>query len=114
MRVLWIFSVLILLALQACGKQEPATPSASDQSMKTASQSDFDAMYKDAVDSLEAINKKGNAWRDTGKLIKEAKAAADSNDLDKAVKLVKSAKDQTELAQQQLEGQKNAGPWLFN
>jgi hypothetical protein len=51
----------------------------------------------------------GYEWRDTGKILGKAKAAADEGDLDNAMKLVAKAQEQSEdaIAQQQRE----AGLW---
>ena len=51
-------------------------------------------------------------WRDTGKLIKKAKAALKAKDYNKAVKLANKAKAQSTMALQQYEDQKNAGPHM--
>jgi len=71
-------------------------------------------------DAMGAINaaehetsrasKVGHEWRDTGKLIKKAKAAMKKEDYDTAVKLANKAKRQSSSALQQYQEQKNAGP----
>jgi starvation-inducible outer membrane lipoprotein len=52
----------------------------------------------------------GYEWRDTGKIIKKAKAALKKGDYDTAVKLANKAKRQSTHALQQYQEQKNAGP----
>ncbi|MGD8483710.1 MAG: hypothetical protein PVJ63_08835 [Thioalkalispiraceae bacterium] len=47
-------------------------------------------------------------WRDTGKIIKKAKAALKKGDFDAAVKLANQAKTQSTLALQQYQDQKDA------
>jgi hypothetical protein len=72
------------------------------------------AMFKEPGPSPEALNaimaaktanKKaksvGYEWRDTGKFIKKAQAAADKGDNAKAIKLANKAKTQAELAVKQ-------------
>lgn len=58
-----------------------------------------------AIAAAEASNAKAKAagyeWRDTGKMIKEAKKAAEMKDYDKAIKLAKKAENQGELAVKQ-------------
>ena len=58
-----------------------------------------------AISAAEAARKKaasvGGEWRDTGKLIKKAKAAAEKGDSEKAVKLATEARKQGELGYQQ-------------
>ena len=49
-------------------------------------------------------------WRDTGKLIKQAKEAMDKKDYAAAQKLANKAARQSTLAIQQYHDQKNAGP----
>ena len=79
------------------------------------------AMTKDAVDAMikaaEEANKKaasaGGLWRDADKIIKQAKGAASKGDLEKAMKLAKTAKFQGEMGAQQAMEQTNAKPWLF-
>ena len=52
--------------------------------------------------------KKNYEWRDTGKIIKKAKAALKKGDFDGAVKLANKAKKQATSALAQYEDQKNA------
>ncbi len=54
--------------------------------------------------------KAGFEWRDTGKLIKKAKAALKKGDYDTAVKLANKAKRQSSHALEQAQLAKNAGP----
>ncbi len=73
-------------------------------------------------DALNAINaaeqkrtlaaKAGFEWRDTGKLIKKAKAALKKGDYDTAVKLANKAKRQSENALEQAKVAQHAGPRL--
>ncbi len=66
-----------------------------------------------SIAAAEAARKKaasvGGEWRDTGKLIKKARAAAEKGENEKAVKLAKEARKQAELGYQQAMDQKNAG-----
>ena len=52
--------------------------------------------------------KKSYEWRDTGKIIKQAKAAMKKGEYDDAVKLANKAKKQSTLALQQYNDQKDA------
>ena len=72
------------------------TVSASEEF--TAAWDAADAARKDAASV-------GYEWRDTGKILGKAKAAADEGDMDKAMKLVASAQEQSEdaMAQQKRE-----------
>ena len=50
------------------------------------------------------------AWRDTGKMIKKAKAAAKKGEYDKAVKMANEAKMQSTIALRQEAENKGSGP----
>lgn len=52
--------------------------------------------------------KKNYEWRDTGKIIKKAKAAMKKGEFDTAVKLANKAKKQSTMALMQYEDQKDA------
>ena len=79
-----------------------------------ASQADADA----AISAAKAANKgtKGAEWRDTGKMIKAAEAAAAEGKFDAAVSEAKDAEFQAKIAQQQAKGATNAGnpSYLYN
>jgi len=67
-----------------------------------------------AIMAAEAENKKAKKvkfeWRDTGKIIKKAKAAAKDGEFDEAVKQANKAKKQAQMAMQQYKASKRAGP----
>ncbi len=52
----------------------------------------------------------GGEWRDIGKFLKQAEAAAKKGDYDTAVKLAAKARFQGEMGYKQALEQKNAGP----
>jgi hypothetical protein len=70
------------------------------------------ASFEEAVTAAEAARKQaasvGGEWRDTGKLITKAKAAAEKGDFAKAIELATTARKQGELGYQQSMDQKNA------
>jgi len=74
-----------------------------------SSQADYDSAVAAATAELKAANKAGNEWRDSGKLLKKAAAAAKKGDLAKATKLAKAAQFQGKIAQQQAAEQAQAG-----
>ncbi len=80
---------------------------ASEQSKPDAASVDA------AITAAEAARKQaasvGGEWRDTGKLIKKAKAAAETGDFAKAIALATQARKQAEAGYQQSMDQKNAG-----
>ncbi len=65
---------------------------------------------QNAIAAAKTANKKvqsvGFAWRDTGKLIKKAEAAAKKGDSKGAMKLASKAKSEAELAYKQYELEK--------
>lgn len=68
-----------------------------------------------AIAAAEFANKKakkaGYQWRDAGKLMKKAKAAAKDGNFDKAVKLANKAKAQGEDAYAQYKYNEKKAPW---
>jgi hypothetical protein len=48
----------------------------------------------------------GGEWRDVGKMLADAKKAADAGDMDKALRLATTARDHSELGYQQAIGQR--------
>lgn len=74
----------------------------------------IDPKVQTAIDEAVAANKNANSvggeWRDAGKFIKEAKAAAEAGDNEKALALANKAKTQGDLGYEQALSQKNAGP----
>ena len=70
------------------------------------------AQFKQAIEKAEAAQKKAASvngeWRDTGKIIKKAKAAAKKGDYTSAIKMANTAFRQGELGYQQAVEQQNA------
>jgi len=96
-----------LIALSGCQSQE--TKSAAAPAAKSAAQMSFETALASASAATKKANKAGNEWRDTGKIIKKAKAAAKKGDYKTANKLAKKAEQQSVIALQQAKEQKNAG-----
>lgn len=71
------------------------------------------AEFAAAISKAESAQKKASSvkgeWRDTGKIIKKAKAAAKKGDYTNALKLANDAYRQGELGYQQAISQKDAG-----
>jgi hypothetical protein len=69
--------------------------------------------YEQAMSEAEAAHKKAlsveYAWRDTAKLMKSAKEAAEKGEIDKATKLATKARKESELAYNQYLQEKTAG-----
>ena len=69
--------------------------------------------FKSTISEAESIYNeivKVNGWRDTAKLIKDAKAAHAKGDTATALKLAKVAHNQAVRAKEQVPAMKNAGP----
>lgn len=65
----------------------------------------------DAKMSMKKVDEVGYLWRDTGKILKKAEAAAAKGDNDAAVKLARKAEEQAKDAYAQYERYYNsAGP----
>ena len=78
-----------------------------------AAEKDQAAEFEAAVEKADASRKKaasaGSEWRDTGKMIKQAKAAAKKGDYKKGLELANTAYRQGELGYQQAIDQKGVG-----
>lgn len=93
----WLSAIL----LAGCAAGETATKNGEN---------DPQAAIEAAIQAQKKAASVGYEWRDTQKLIDEAKDAAKKGENDKAVKLADKARKQGEMAYQQSEAQKNAGP----
>jgi len=87
------------LFLNACASTPPAT-----------SEADASAAISMAEQKTQQARKVNYEWRDTGKIIKQAKAAAKKGDMDDAIKLANKASRQSDNALIQYAEQKNAKP----
>ena len=72
------------------------------------------AAFQKSYDNVEAAVRRadsvGGEWRDTGKFMKSAKAAAEAGDFTKAQKLLDTAMSEAEMGYDQAIAQKDAGP----
>ena len=99
------FAIAAGLALGGCASGGGGMSSSAAYNDKDAASAIMAAEHE-----LTRASAKGNAWRDTGKIIEKAKAAEKAGKYDEAVKLADAAKRQSENALAQYEAQKNAGP----
>ncbi len=97
--------LLILAAasiiLTACGSSEPAMMHSKNDAASAIMAAEHEA-GRAASENYE--------WRDTGKLIKSAKAALKEDKYDDAVKLATKAKKQSSLALMQHDANQHAKP----
>lgn len=96
-----------LILLGGCASTQTSEPQAAKPSAEMTA---FQQSYDSAAAALKTANSVGGEWRDTGKFMKQAKAAAEAGDFAKAQKLVAKAKFQAEMGYQQAMAEQNAGP----
>ncbi len=105
---------LFVLFLAGCATSSPSESSAPATKASAPSAEAQMAAFEKAYAEAEALQKKANSvggeWRDVGKFMKEAKAAAKEGNFDKASKLLAKAKFQSEAGYKQAMEQKGAGP----
>jgi outer membrane lipoprotein-sorting protein len=96
-----------LILLGGCASTQTSEPQAAKASAEMVA---FQKSYDNATAAIKAAGSVGGEWRDTGKMMKQAKAAAEAGDFEKAQKLIDSATFQAEMGYQQAMAQQNAGP----
>ncbi len=85
-----------------CSSSGTKTVSNAASAMKAATVSPAAATAISDAKSAMSVAKDNNwIWRDTGKFLKQAEAAAEKGDEATAIKMANKAKDQAELAVQQ-------------
>jgi len=93
-------AVVLLTATMAVGcasQQKQDTPPASAEQGPSASS----VAIANAKAAMKKASSLGYLWRDTGKILKKAEAAAAKGNEDEAVKLANSARSQAEMAVKQ-------------
>jgi hypothetical protein len=99
----------------ACAAALLAVLAAGSTACATSGPSKYEA--ETAIDQAVAATKKAGSvdgeWRDTGKIIKKAKAAMEKGDMEKAIKLANTAKFQGETGYAQAVAQKDVKPPAF-
>jgi len=85
---------------------------AACQSAPTKTLNDANMAIKSAMAANGKTKKVYHEWRDTGKLLKKARAAKGKGKFDEAVKLANKAERQAINSMIQYEEQKNAKPML--
>jgi len=106
-----MFAGLVLFTF-ACSQTSEMGEEAS-MAAATGSQSEFGELYNKVMAEYKKLDSEGGAWRDTEETLEKAQAAAKKNDFATAMKLVKQASDETQIAMKQFEEQKSARPALF-
>jgi len=100
-----------LVTLAGCGSSQSKTEAAakSEAPAKSAAQLSYEAALGKAKSAQKAAGAMKNEWRDTGKLLKQADAAAKAGDYAKAEKLARKAELQGHAAVAQAKEQQGAG-----
>jgi hypothetical protein len=94
--------------MAGCGKPDPTPP------VVAAPQTDPAELAILAAQTAEnKAESAGGEWADVDALIKQAEAAAEQGDADKAIHLANQARELAELGYLQAEQEKHAGPWQF-
>lgn len=106
----WVAIVVIAMAMTACGNMQAGS---AEEDMAGGAKGEFDILYVKAEKALKQLSDAGGAWVNTEDTLKQARDLASKQDYDQAMKLVKEAMAETDIALQQFESQKNAGPYLF-
>jgi len=91
-----------LIALSGCQTQE-------SKPGKSAAQANYETALADAKKAQKAASSLKNEWRDTGKMLKKAEAAAAKGDYETATKLAGKAEAQGHAAVAQAREQAGAG-----
>ncbi len=94
-----LFAVSFTVVLAACA----STPSPT-------SQDEFSRLAAQTENEIRQAEKTGFLWRDTEKLLQEARQTQKAGQHDQAMKLARQAIKQAQLAQQQAKQNANAGP----
>jgi hypothetical protein len=93
----------------AAGTPAPASSSSPGAGAATGSSADAEKAIAAAELARKRAASVGGEWRDTGKMIKQAKQAASSGDYAEAVRLADKARRQGDLGYEQALHEKNAG-----
>jgi predicted small secreted protein len=95
--------------LAACGLAAVTGLGLSAPALAQADAADYEKMLRAAEAAQKTAADVGGEWRDVGKLIKGAKAAAESGAYAKATALANKARQQSELGYKQALAEKSAG-----
>jgi len=113
-KLMYILVLGFSLSITGCSLFESTEGESSESSSAaTTGNADFDNMLAKVSARHKEVSKMGGAWTTPEDLLDQATEAAKNKEFDKAMKLLKEADTEVELAKAQFESQKNAGPHLF-
>ena len=97
-----LLSACLAITVTGCAEMDtkPA-PAAGAKPAAAALSPELQAAVAGAEKEIAAAKKAGNIWRDTEKFLDEGKKAGAAGKADEAMKLIKKAQKQAELAQKQ-------------
>jgi outer membrane murein-binding lipoprotein Lpp len=104
--ILALFAATTIL-LGGCASTSTTDAQSSTPAAEMAA---FQKSYNRVEEAVERADSVGGEWRDTSKLMKSAKAAAEAGDFTKAQKMLDEAMTEAEMAYDQAMAQKDAGP----
>ena len=107
------FTMAISVVLFAACSMMEGDSSEEGAPMSSGAKAQFEEVYAKAEKVLKQVSDAGGAWAYTEDTLKDARSLAEKQDYDKAIKLAKDAITESEIALQQHESQKSAGPYLF-
>lgn len=114
MRKLAILLTVSTLALGGCSSWPwSSSSSASAGATGTPTKDSVAATIASAETAIKKADAQGGGWRDTDKILKEAKTALEKGEIDNAAKLAKTAEEEAKLSEIQAVENKGAKPWLF-
>jgi hypothetical protein len=96
-----------LILLGGCASTQTSEPQAAKPNAEMMA---FEKSYDATAAALKKADSVGGSWRDTSKMMKQAKAAAEAGDFAKAQKLIDGAMFQAEMGYTQAMAEQNAGP----
>ena len=95
------FAKLLGVATIALGLATGCSSTGTTEGMAKDNNQEVKQIIADAKAALDKASKGGYAWRDTGKMIKQAEKALADGDTAKATSLATKALEQSELARKQ-------------
>jgi len=102
--------IITLIFLSACTEQQTVSPADfSNMSITLDGKAGYQKIVREAVNALKKAEQVGGEWRDSTKIMKEAKELAGSNNYIEAIKKIKTTRFQAKRGYRQIMAQKNKG-----
>ena len=102
--------IIILIFLSACTEQQTIPPADfSNMSITPDGKVGYQKIVREAVNALQKVQQVGGEWRDSAKIMEQAKKLASSNNYIEAIKKIKTTRFQAKRGYRQIMAQKNKG-----